>query len=113
MGERIDGDPVRSLARALAEELPASFGIDDDQAFEHPEGEPADLEWFLAEEAIDDVKERVCGLTSGSRAEGTTDRGEERDTHAIGRPEPRRDRVLAVAVLVVTEAHESASKPMC
>src|SRR3989442_40184 len=51
MGQRIDGDPVSSLAGGSPQELPGALRVVGDQSLEEAEGKPARLELLLAEQA--------------------------------------------------------------
>src|SRR5205823_2663818 len=65
MGKRVDRDPVRGLTRGSPQELPRTLGICGQQTFEETEGEPADLEEFLAKETIGHEQELGWSIATG------------------------------------------------
>ena len=102
--ERVDRDPVTSLASRPAEELPRALGLDRERALEEAEGEPAGLELLLAEEPIGHEQERRRAIAARRVPEATRHGSEERPADAVDEPEAGRDALLACEVVRIGES---------
>ena len=110
MGQVVDRDPVGSLARTAAQELPGPLRLGRERPFEEREGEPARLEVLLAEQAIGDEQQRGRAVAARRLPETADDGREQRPADAVRRAEARRDDLLALEVLRIGQGRRGPSR---
>ena len=110
VGEVVDGDPVARLTRRPPEELPGAFRVGGEGPLEQPEGEPARLEMWFAEQAVRDEQQLGGPFATGLVPEPAAHGGQERPPDAVDRADPGADELHPFLVFRVCEALQSAAK---